>query len=391
MTCRICRTEDTEVVLDLGNQVITSRFPVCGDFSTPTTPICLIQCKTCGLVQLKDLVSGSEMYEHMYGYRSGLNESMRAHLRAYNTEACGKVTLADGDEVLDIGSNDATFLGCYPNTLRRVGCDPTGSQFASYYTDMELVPTYFTKGAVTGTFKLVSSISMFYDLPDPVQFARDIHDVLSDDGIWTFEQSYLLTMLERNSVDTICHEHVEYYSVDVIRTILGKANMKIVDISTNECNGGSIRIYASKTGEEATSLVEQYIEKERGLRDPSTFRAFQQRFDTEIAKLKAFLTENPDTMIYGASTKGNCLLQYAGIGPDLVRCAVERNPDKVGRMTSTGIPIISEETMRANPPKNLLVLPWHFREGILARESEFIKNGGAMIFPLPTFDVVRRI
>jgi hypothetical protein len=232
---------------------------------------------------------------------------------------------------------------------------------------------------------------MFYDLPDPVQFARDIHDVLSDDGIWTFEQSYLLTMLERNSVDTICHEHVEYYSVDVIRTILGKANMKIVDISTNECNGGSIRIYASKTGEEATSLVEQYIEKECGLRDPSTFRAFQQRFDTEIAKLKAFLAENPDTMIYGASTKGNCLLQYAGIGPDLVRCAVERNPDKVGRMTSTGIPIISEETMRANPPKSLLVLPWHFREGILARESEFIKNGGAMIFPLPTFDVVRRI
>jgi hypothetical protein len=118
MTCRICRTEDTEVVLDLGNQVITSRFPVCGDFSTPTTPICLIQCKTCGLVQLKDLVSGSEMYEHMYGYRSGLNESMRAHLRAYNTEARGKVTLADGDAVLDIGSNDATFLGCYPNRLR---------------------------------------------------------------------------------------------------------------------------------------------------------------------------------------------------------------------------------------------------------------------------------
>ena len=391
MACRICKTSETETVLDLGNQVITSRFPVFGDFSTPTTPICLIQCKQCGLVQLKDLVSGSEMYEHMYGYRSGLNESMRAHLRSYNAEVARKVTLQDGDGVLDIGSNDATFLGFYPSTLRRVGCDPTGSQFASRYVDMQLVPTYFTKGAVSGSFKIVSSISMFYDLPDPVQFARDIADVLTDDGIWTFEQSYLLTMLERNSVDTICHEHVEYYSLDVIRTILDRANLKIVDISTNECNGGSIRVYASKTGPEATSLVEQYIAKEHALRDPMTYRAFQQRFDTEVAKLKAFLIENPSTMVYGASTKGNCLLQYAGIGPDLVQYAVERNPDKFGRMTSTGIPIISEETMRANPPKNLLVLPWHFREGILVRESEFIDNGGSMIFPLPTFDIVRRV
>jgi hypothetical protein len=331
------------------------------------------------------------MYEHMYGYRSGLNESMRAHLRAYNAEACEKATLAEGDAVLDIGSNDGTFLRAYPDTLRRVGCDPTGNQFVSYYDGMELVPTYFTKDAVRGPFKIVSSISMFYDLPDPVQFARDVYEVLANDGIWTFEQSYLLTMLERNSVDTICHEHIEYYSLEVIRTILDRANLKIIDISTNECNGGSIRVYASKTGPEATALIEQYIAREEALRDPNTYRAFQARFDAEIAKLKQFLIENPSTMIYGASTKGNCLLQYAGIGPELVPYAVERNPDKVGRMTSTGIPIISEETMRAAPPKNLLVLPWHFREGILARESEFLRNGGAMLFPLPTFDIVRRV
>ncbi len=390
MTCRICKTDTAEVVIDLGEQYITSRFPEYGDWSTPKTYICLVQCKTCGLVQLRDLVSQNELYEHMYGYRSGLNGMMRKHLEDYNAELCSKVSLKPGDAVLDIGSNDATFLRFYSEDVTRVGCDPTGKQFADCYSGLTLVPTYFTASAVAGMkFRAVSSISMFYDLPDPVQFAKDIYSVLEDDGIWTLEQSYILTMLERNSIDTICHEHVEYYALRQIKHIMDLAGFVIVDVSKNDCNGGSFRIYVSKTGTE-TSKVSEWLAEEakQKLDDPETYRAFERNCRAEVDKLKEYLASNPSTYIYGASTKGNCLLQYAGIGEKDVPFAVERNLEKVGKMTCTGIPIISEETMREDPPKNLLVLPWHFRSAIVEREAEFLRGGGKLVFPFPKFEVV---
>jgi NDP-4-keto-2,6-dideoxyhexose 3-C-methyltransferase len=392
MACRICKTATLEDVIDLGDQVITSRFPVYGDWSTPKTPICLGQCKECGLVQLRSLVASSELYEHAYGYRSGINPMMRKHLEEYNVELQSKVSLNSGDAVLDIGSNDATFLRFYPETVTRVGCDPTGKQFAEYYDGLTLVPTYFTAANVAHlglTFKAVSSISMFYDLPDPVQFARDIHSVLAEDGVWTLEQSYIGTMLERNSIDTICHEHVEYYAMRQIKTILDLAGFVIVGVQKNECNGGSFRIYAAKSGAESPDVATWLQEEARmKLEDPETYRRFERNCRAEVEKLKEFLAANPSTYIYGASTKGNCLLQYAGITEADIPFAVERNLEKVGKMTSTGIPIISEETMRATPPKNLLVLPWHFREGIVERESEFLRNGGTLVFPFPHLSIV---
>lgn len=353
-----------------------------------------MMCDTCGLVQLRDLVPGSEMYEHMYGYRSGISATMRAHLREYHDEIMLLAAIEDGDAVLDIGSNDATFLKMYPSCLKRHGCDPTGSQFASEYTDLLLTPTYFTKEAVAPLglkYKVVSSISMFYDLPDPVQFAHDVYDVLHEDGLWTFEQSYLKTMLERNSFDTICHEHVEYYGVRQLKHILDLAGFKIVRISLNDCNGGSTRIFAAKKESRWTEdvrMVQRLLDGEAHLADPKTYGAFMDRCDREIAKLEAHLATGKKTYVYGASTKGNCLLQYAGIGPDRVKYAVERNPAKVGCKTSTGIEIISEETMRASPPDYLLVLPWHFKAEIVERESAFLKAGGKLIFPLPTFEIV---
>ena len=239
-TCRICKTAQLSVVLDLGNQTITSRFPDIGDLSTPVTPVCLVMCDNCSLVQLKETTSASELYEHLYGYRSGLNEMMRKHLLDYNHELVSYANLEDNDWVLDIGSNDATFLKYYSANLHRVGCDPTGKQFTEYYTDgLRLVPDYFTKNTIqtalgpSTRFKAVSSISMFYDLPDPVQFAKDIHDILDDNGVWTLEQSYVATMLERNSIDTICHEHLEYYGVKQIKEIMDRANFKIIHIGHN--------------------------------------------------------------------------------------------------------------------------------------------------------------
>ena len=394
MSCRICKTDTCVDVIKLGNQVITSRFPKIGEPPAPSTPMTLMMCHTCGLVQLRDLVAGSDMYEHLYGYRSGISATMRAHLRAYTDEIASLVNLKPGDAVLDIGSNDATFLKMYPSTLTRVGCDPTGKQFAEEYDGLTLVPTYFSREVVAPlglTFEVVSSISMFYDLPDPVQFARDIHSVLSLDGLWTFEQSYIKTMLERNSFDTICHEHVEYYGVRQIKHILDLAGFILVRASLNDCNGGSTRFFAAKKGSrwsEDTHMLQTLLAGEAHLSDPRTYEDFMTRCDVEIAKLRAHLDSGKTTYIYGASTKGNCLLQYAGIGPTDIKYAVERNPQKFGCMTSTGIPIISEETMRVAPPDYLLVLPWHFRDEIVKRESAFLQAGGRLIFPLPEFQIV---
>lgn len=400
--CRICSNKDIVDVISLGEQIITSRFPDYGDFSTPKTPIDLCLCSDCGLLQLKQTTFSSELYEYEYGYRSGISNTMRDHLKQYQQEILTKVTLEEGDFIVDIGSNDSTMLQYYDEKYTRVGVDPTGKQFQQYYGKVNLIPTYFTlenfrEVYPTQKCKIVSSISMFYDLPDPVQFARDIHSILDNDGVWTCEQSYMLTMLKRNSIDTICHEHLEYYSLRQIKRIADMAELKIIDINFNECNGGSFRLYFTKKDstahEEKTELIESILreEIEYGIMKVETYSKFILDCKREVNKLSSFIDfidkDGKNMYVYGASTKGNCLLQFANLGEEKMKYAVERNPRKVGKMTNTGIEIISEETMRENPPNYLLVLPWHFREEIIKREETFLKNGGQLVFPFPTFEM----
>lgn len=398
--CRICKSNKLTDVIDLGDQIITSRFPKVGEY-VPSSRVCLCQCDNCKLVQLKYTVKSSEMYEHLYGYRSGINYTMREHLRLYNQQLQNMVIYNKDDFVLDIGSNDATFLKNYPDSLYRLGIDPTGKQYKEYYENINLIPDYFTKENIYKflgevKFKTISSISMFYDLPDPVQFARDIYDVLDDEGVWTLEQSYLGTMIERNSIDTICHEHLEYYGLKQIKHIMDLANLKILDVSFNNCNGGSFRIFVSKKESkfiENISLVNDILMKEEklGLDKTETYTKFMENCDIQILRLNNFIKtindEGKKIYIYGASTKGNCLLQYANIGLDKISYAVERNPLKFGLTTSTKIPIISEEEMRSNPPDYQLVLPWHFKDEIIDREKDFLNNGGKFIFPFPEFEI----
>lgn len=401
--CRICQNTELIDVISLGEQVITSRFPVYGDFSTPKTTIVLCMCQECGLIQLKETTNRDELYEYEYGYRSGISNTMRAHLKLYKEEICSIVNLKEGDTIVDIGSNDSTMLQYYGDKYRRIGVDPTGKQFKQYYGEVELLPTYFTQDNFVNHFgnlkcKMVSSISMFYDLPDPVQFAKDIYYILENDGIWTCEQSYLLTMLRTNSIDTICHEHLEYYALRQVKEISHRAGFKIIDVKFNDCNGGSFRVYFAKKESELykenTELIHQILkdEDEYGIMNTCVYSDFMKNCDTQVKYLKDFIeivnSNGKKVYVYGASTKGNCLLQYAELGENQMKYAVERNPKKVGKMTCTGIEIISEETMRENPPDYLLVLPWHFKSEILEREKEFLDMGGQFIFPFPHFEIV---
>ena len=403
LNCRICDNNNLFDVIDLKEQVITSRFPMYGDFSTPKTSIVLCMCSLCGLIQLKETTNSCELYEHEYGYRSGISNTMREHLKLYQEEMLTKVELKEHDIVIDIGSNDSTMLQYYSDKYRRIGVDPTGTQFKQYYGSVELLSNYFTHENVVNAFgniksKIISSISMFYDLPDPVQFAKDIYSLLDDDGIWTCEQSYLLTMLRRNSIDTICHEHLEYYALKQVKDIADRSNFKIIDVQFNDCNGGSFRVYFAKNENakhtECTELINKILldEMDYGIMKQETYKNFMKNCDIEVDKLCKFIdivNQNEQKMyVYGASTKGNCLLQYANLTEDKLNYAVERNLNKVGKMTSTGIPIISEETMRSDPPKYLLVLPYHFKDEIIKREQDFLNSGGQLVFPFPYFDIV---
>ena len=401
--CRLCKNTTTTDIISLGEQYITSRFPLYGDFSTPKTSITLCMCESCGLVQLRETTDCNELYEYEYGYRSGISNTMRTHLKQYQEEILTKIQLSSGDIIVDIGSNDSTMLQYYSNDLIRIGVDPTGKQFSQYYGEVELLSTYFTYENFTTAFgniqpKMVSSICMFYDLPDPVQFAKDIHSILHDDGIWTCEQSYLPTMIKTNSIDTICHEHLEYYSLHQVKDIADRAGFSIIDVKFNDSNGGSFRVYFAKNTTTVhipnTTLVNAILaeEYEYGIMNLDLYRKFMENVNNEVNKLRNFIenviANGKSVYIYGASTKGNCLLQYAKLDETYMKYAVERNPNKIGKMTSTGIEIISEEKMRENPPDYLFVLPWHFRDEIIVRENTFLENGGQFIFPFPHFDVV---
>ena len=253
--CRICGNHDLIPIMDLGVQALSGRFPAQGEPDPPKAPLELVKCNNsrksncCGLLQLKHTVPPEEMYSHVYGYRSGINRTMSAHLKGIAQRVQETVDFDPGDVVLDIGSNDATLLKCYEmKGLRRIGIDPTGQQFSEYYTDnIELVGDYFTSSnylsiSPNRKAKAITSIAMFYDLETPMRFVEDIRQILDPDGIWVFEQSYMPTMLKLNSFDTVCHEHLEYYALKQIDWLLNNNRLRIFDVEFNDINGGSFRV-----------------------------------------------------------------------------------------------------------------------------------------------------
>lgn len=404
--CRICQNPDLITIFDLGDQALGSRFPKADEPDPMKAPLTLVKCddtidsSKCGLLQLLHNVSGDELYLQHYGYRSGLNNTMIQHLGGLVAEIESKVKLAPNDVVLDIGSNDCTLLKSYAlgDKLYRLGIDPTGKQFAQYYPESVcLVPDFFSADAywdkTCNKAKVVTTISMFYDLPDPIAFVKDIKEILAPDGIWVTEQSYCVTMLERNSFDTICHEHLEYYTLKQLQYIADVVGLKIIDVSLNECNGGSFRVTLAHAGEPSVAVKELAAkEAELALHTLNPLRAFVTRCDEMKIKLVSMLTSQRfferTIYLYGASTKGNTLLQYYGLDTTIITAAAERNPEKYGRRTPlTNIPIISEADMRAQRPDILLVLPWHFKKEFLEREQTYLENGGTIIFPLPELEI----
>lgn len=401
-SCRVCKGHITKL-FDLGEQELTGRFPSTINEDIPKGPVTLTICKEgCGLVQLQESYNLGEMYGANYGYRSGLNASMVKHLKEKIEGLKKLVKLNAGDIVIDIGSNDGTTLSFYDKKLIKFGIDPTARKFAKFYEDdVNIIPNFFTYNVIRSELegrkaKVITSFSMLYDLPDPIGFASDIYKTLEDDGIWVFEQSYLPLMLMTNSFDTICQEHLEYYTLGVIEFILDKAGLKVVDVELNDINGGSFSVVAVKKSNYSIAINEnnirnlKYLELKNKLRDPNTYRNFLEKIEVQKSELIKYLEKKKSSgeVVYGlgASTKGNVLLQYYGITSDLIKKIAEVNPDKYGRYTpGTHIEIVSEDEAIDEGVTEFLILPWHFRENFLTN-TKF--KGKKLIFPLPYVQVV---
>jgi len=402
--CRISGSANLITVLSLGEQYLTGVFPKTIDEKVTKGPLDLVWCPDSGLLQMKQSYNLAEMYGDNYGYRSGLNASMVMHLEQKIRTLIQLAQPGAADLVVDIGSNDATALKAYPRKYRRVGIDPTGSKFREYYEDdIVLIPDFFSAEQFKSSFpddkaKIITAISMFYDLENPVDFVRDIESCLADDGIWHFEQSYMPSMLRTTSYDTICHEHYEFYSFTVVKSLLENCGLRVLDVQMNAINGGSFAVTACKSNasfESNNSIVNWLLKQEQdmGLNTPKPYKDFEERVFLHRQNLMdligALVADGKKIIGYGASTKGNVLLQFCGVTSEQVPFIAEVNEDKFGSFTpGTHIPIISELEAKAMKPDYFLVLPWHFKNSILSREKEYLSGGGKFIFPLPEIEIM---
>lgn len=403
--CRICGNTHLVRALDLGEQMLTGVFPREKDKNITVGPLRLVKCtggsEACGLLQLEHSYDLGEMYGENYGYRSGLNASMVKHLHGKVEAILERVDLGEGDLVVDIGSNDSTTLQAYPTSGPiLVGMDPTGVKFQKYYPPrIQLIPDFFSSSLLKERFpgkkaKVITSFSMFYDLENPTAFMREIHEVLADDGVWVFEQSYMPTMLETNSYDTVCHEHLEFYALRQIKWMTDRVGFRILDVELNDVNGGSFSITVSKSdGDKSVPPSVQKIldaEREIGLDTLVPYEAFADCAAKSKQDLLKFIetaqAEGKKIAALGASTKGNVLLQYCGLAEKDIFCIGDVNPDKFGCYTpGTWIPIIPEDELLAMKPDYLIVLPWHFRKFFL-ENKKFSKS--KLVFPLPKLEVL---
>jgi NDP-4-keto-2,6-dideoxyhexose 3-C-methyltransferase len=370
-------------------------------------PMELLHCDTdrqpgaCGLVQLRHQVAPSVLYAN-YWYTSGTTATMKDHLQSIVATAGEHAEFVES-RVLDIGCNDGTLLANYPETIEKWGIDP--SDIATVVPEsVEFVKDIFPSTGLRARlgdrkFDVVTSIAMYYDLSDPVEFAREVEQLLAEDGVWIVEMSYLPMMLRMNSLDTVCHEHLEYYSLAVLDYIAGQVGMRIVDARLNAINGGSIQLLLCKNGANRLNKPSQALAKLRGYetrigldtsRPLLDFRARVEHQRREMIELVSEIQDRGETIhVYGASTKGNVLIQWYGFDHHQLPFAADRNPKKVGaRTVGTDIAIISEAESRAMRPDYFLVLPWHFRHEFLEREKDTIMAGTRMIFPLPELLVV---
>jgi len=401
--CRNCKSKKIKKLFSMGELSFSGKFLKEGK-KTPLSTITLVMCDHCKLVQLKEKFSLSYLYNKDYGYVTGINKTMRNHIKKVVTNLSGRVSLDKNDHVLDIASNDGTLLNNYKKNIKTWGIDPVINKFKKNYRRINYaIPNFFNLNSINKInskvkFKIITALSVFYDLEDPNIFLKDIKRLLHKKGLFYLEFADLKLILQKNMFDTICHEHLEYYSVTFINQILKKYHLRICEHSYNDINGGSSAYYIchqnAKFKKNKKKINKILIEEEKyGLGKIGTYTKFKKRID-HIGKnlntlINQIIKKKKSIHGYAASTKGNILLQYYNLNSKKITYISDRNPNKVGLFTpGTNIPIISENLSRSLNPDFYLVLAWHFKKEILEREKEIRKKGTKFIFPLPKIEIL---
>lgn len=398
--CRSCGSKELHTVFSLGEQHIKD-FLDDSSKEFPKAPLDLVLCRNCLLLQLKHTFNQDALYSR-YWYRSGTSPTMVRALREITLVAEKKVKLSTSDIVLDIGSNDGTLLSQYEtHDITKVGFEPSNLWEEGSKKGITVVHNYFNAKQFKQMFgerkaKIITSIAMFYDLQDPNSFVSDIKNCLHEEGLWIIQMNYLGLMFNNLGYDNICHEHLEYHSLISLEHLLSRHNFEVFDVELNDVNAGSYRVYVKhknsnlQSTEDGKRRVSDLLTKERQ-KGFSTIKPYEE-FATEIAKsrveLQALLSDliknNKTVFIYGASTRGLVILEYAGVTKKEIPFATDKNSDKWGKvMAGTDIPIISLEKYREMNPDYLLVLPYQYINEIAKQEKDFLVKGGKMIIPLP--------
>jgi len=398
--CRSCG-DRLDPLVDLGSIALTG-FPAPDEEDREKVPLVLCACRSCKLVQLQHTVVRDQLFRR-YWYRSGINERMCAELANVVDEACARIgPFEAGDAVLDTGANDGTLLANYtahnPHVLR-VAYEPAANLQDRLHEHAQLVvPDYFpeeyraVKG-LEGRVKIITSIAMIYGVDDLAPFFTAVAQLLHQDGIWIVQFQDLDAMLRATAFDNVCHEHLYYFSLQSFMALLPPYGLRVIDAQRRGINGGSLRLTIAHRHHAESPRVSALLAQEAGCQDWATLEGFDAKVRTTITQIRgalsAWRTHDAAVDLYGASTKANTLLQVCGLNDLWLRWAWERSPEKVGRRTvGSGIPIVSEEDGRDDPPAALFVGIWQFRDVVLAREQAFLTQGGTVIFPLPTVDQV---
>ena len=402
--CRNCKSKYFSKLFTLGKMCFTGKFPKNLTTNIPKVVISLIMCKSCKLVQLDRSFNLRYLYDTNYGYRTGINATMTKHVNDVVKESIKIVKLKKKDAVLDIASNDGTLLNFYKKNIFRVGIDPLIKKYKNQYKNINFgIQDFFSykaiqKKKINKKFKIITALSMFYDLPDPNKFLEDIKKVLDKEGIFILEHADLLSIIKNCQFDTICHEHLEYYSTKVIIELMNKNELRVFNLKADIINGGSMRYYIchkdskyKNNNKKINKILREEMKSK--LDKTSTFSDFFKLINVQKKKLLKLINKiiKKKEIIhgYGASTKGNVLLQYFGISSNKISYIADRNPQKVNLYTpGTKIKIVSESFSRMCKPNYYLVLPWHFKKEIILREKRAIKEGSKLIFPLPKMKIV---
>ena len=403
--CRNCYSKKIEKLFSLGNLSYSGFFPQKKNLNVEKKNITLVKCKDCHLVQLNQRFNPKKLYNKGYGYRTGINKTMTDHVSGIVKKAIKISDLKKNDYVLDIASNDGTLLNFYPKNVVKVGCDPILKKFNKFYKNIKIkIPDFFSYEKVinkinsSNKFRIITAIAVFYDLNNPNKFLIDVSKLLKNNGIFILEMADLYKIIKNNMFDTICHEHLEYYSCEVVINMAKKNKLRVFDIEYNSSNGGSSRFYICHDDAKyktKVSKINKILNNETrlGLKSKRIYKKFFNNIQDSKKKLNKLIIKlkEKNKMIfgYGASTKGNILLEYFGINNKQIDYIADRNPEKFGKFTpSSKIPIISENEAYAMNPDYYLVLPWHFKTEIIQREKSQIKLGKKFIFPLPKLTLI---